>query len=97
MKIKKVLLGTIIAAGLFIPAGLVMATEVANNETQNTQTECTGDCIGGNGACDGTGTREMKRLKDGSGENRGNGTGTRTMQRLQDGTGENCDGTCVNE
>lgn len=97
MTIKKLLLGAIIVGGLFIPAGLVMATEAETNRVQNTQTECIGDCIGGNGACDGTGTREMKRLQDGSGEKKGNGSGTRTMQRLQDGSGENCDGTCVNE
>jgi len=97
MIMKKILLGAIIGAGLLIPAGLVMATEVETNEVQATQTECTGDCEGSNGSCDGTGTREMKKLQDGSGEESGNGTGTREMKKLQDGSGENCDGTCVNE
>ncbi|KAF0092156.1 MAG: hypothetical protein FD141_340 [Fusobacteria bacterium] len=96
MIMKKVILGTIIATGLLIPAGVLMATEANTYRNDNRQQEvvrqqeqqadCTGDC-----------TMENKN----SGQKRGNGacdgTGTRTMQRLQDGSCENCDGTCINE
>lgn len=98
MTMKKLIIGAIIAAGLLIPAGAIMATEANTNNNrvenrqqaivrqQEQQEDCTGECTmenrnngerKGNGACD--------------------GTGTRTMQRLQDGSGENCDGTCINE
>ena len=103
---KKVILGTIIAAGLLIPAGVLMATEANTNrvenrqqavarqeQNRNTETECTGEC-------DGECTMENNQNRN-NGEKRGNGdcdsTGSRTMQRLQDGSGENCDGSCENE
>ncbi len=96
MIMKKLILGTIIAAGLLIPAGVLMATESNTNRNENRQqavvrqqeqqTDCTGDC-----------TMENSE----NGQKRGNGacdgTGTGTMQRVQDGSGENCDGTCINE
>lgn len=96
MIMKKVILGAIVATGLLIPAGVLMATEANTNRSENRQqaivrqqeqqTDCTGDC-----------TMENRN----SGEKRGNGacdgTGTKTMKRLQDGSCENCDGTCVNE
>ena len=101
MIMKKVILGTIIATGLLIPAGVLMATEANTNSNrsenrqqaivrqQEQQADCIGDCTAEN--------RENRN----NGEKRGNGacdgTGTRTMQRLQDGSGENCDGTCINE
>ncbi len=96
--IKKVILGAIIAAGLLIPAGVLMATEANTNTNrienrqqaivrqQEQSADCTGEC-----------TMENRN----SGERKGNGTcdgtGTRTMERLQDGSCENCDGTCVNK
>ena len=98
MIMKKAILGTIIAAGLLIPAGALMATEVNTNTNrvenrqqtivrqQEQSADCTGEC-----------TMENRNNGERKGNGTCDGTGTRTMQRLQDGSGENCDGTCINE